>query len=130
MIFFEWLNKAAVYLLPIAGVVLLVVSIILVIRLIRVTKNVDTVVDKGKVTVDNVNHALTEIQKPIDTAVKISGGVDAVYDFGEKAVKSLSEKLVEIINYCRQLLSGNKDNNIEENKEENNGEEERSTRIS
>jgi len=89
--------------------------------LIKVLNNVNDVVDKGKTTVDQVNYTLGEIQKPVSTFVKISNGVDLVYDYSEKTIKNMVVKLVEFLSYCKEWLFSSED---KESKEETNGQEE------
>ena len=97
------------YVLPTFEIILLILLIIAVFKVIKILKGVDG-------TVGKVNTSLDEIQKPIATVVKISGGVDAVYDYSEKAMKGLGLKIVEVLNYLKALITGSL--NKEEQKEE------------
>ena len=107
-------------LLPICGIVLLVLLSIVVYKAISIIDGVNEVVDKGKDTVDKVNHSLQEIQKPIDTAVKISGGIDLAYGYGEKAIRRVIKQILVLLNYCKDWFTKNSSDNKEE-KEENDG---------
>ena len=119
MNFLEVINKMAVYLLPIVGLLLLIALMVLVIRVIKVVKNVDIVVEKSKKTVDQINDSLEEIQKPIATVAKVTEGIDMVYGFSEKVVREIAVKIVEALNYCKKIVySGN---DIKEIKEDNDG---------
>ena len=121
MDFLQQLQSIALYLLPVVGLVLLVSLCVLIVRLIAILKGINVVVEKSKTTVDSVNNTLEEIKKPVATVVKITDGVDAVYDFGEKAMRGIAIKLVELLNYCKQLLNSREYK--EDFKEENDGEE-------
>ncbi len=83
--------------LPAVAIVLLVLLIFSVIKLNKILGNANT-------TVVKVNDTIEELQKPIATAVKISGGIDAAYSYSEKAMKGLGLKIVEMINYLKHLL--------------------------
>ena len=108
-------------LLPGCGIILLILLCVAVWKLIKVLNNVNEAVDKGKTTVDQVNYALGEIQKPLSTVVKISSGLDLVYDYSEKTIKNLVTKLIEFLNYCKEWLFSREN---KESKEEDNGQEE------
>ena len=105
-------------LLPACGIVLLILLCVVASRLIKVLNNVNEVVAKSKLTVDQVNDTLGEIQKPVSTIVKISNGVDLVYDYSEKTIRNLITKLIEFLNYCKEWLFSSED---KDSKEEDNG---------
>jgi len=89
--------QITLYILPAIGSILLALLIVSVVKLNKILGNANS-------TVVKVNDTIDEIQKPIATAVKISGGIDAAYSYSENAMKGLGKKIVEMINYLKHLL--------------------------
>ncbi len=78
-------------LLPIAGLVALICLIVFLIRLTKLLKQIGDTLGKTHTTIDLVDQSITKLQSPLDTVVKVSGGVDRTYDAGVKAMGDMKD---------------------------------------
>ena len=108
------LYQVTLYLLPLFGLILLALLAFLAVRFIQASGKINEILDKSKLTVDQVNSTLREIEKPLSTVAKISGGVDVLYGYGEKHMKRLLEQITEVFNYLKQWLSSKNNDKKEE----------------
>ena len=113
--------QITLYLLPGFAIALIVILIVLVYRILKMTAKTDEILDKSKVTVDQLNLTLEEIKKPATTIGKIAGGVDVLYDYSEKSIKLLYSRLGELLEYIKNYLQINQ--NKAEEREDSNGKE-------
>lgn len=82
-------------LLPIAGLVALICLIVFLIRLTKLLKQIGDTLGKTHTTIDLVDQSITKLQSPLDTVVKVSGGVDRTYDAGVKAMGDMKDYVVK-----------------------------------
>lgn len=117
MDFLASLFQITLYLLPFCGIVLIIYLIVLIIKVLKSVESLNAILDKTKITVDQVNTSLIEIQKPLATVVKISTGVELVYDYSEKAMQNLVVRIAEFIQIVKTWIEGllKKNNEGEEN---------------
>lgn len=72
--------------IPLIGAVALIVVIILVLNLIKIVKNANSLLDKTKNTVGLVDESIKKVQIPLDTAVKVSHTIDVAHDATIKGI--------------------------------------------
>ncbi len=89
------LRNLSTDLLPILGAVCLVCVIILLIKLIRVTSDIDVTLLKTHGTIDLVDRSIEKVQAPLDTVAKVSGTVDRAHDATVIAVKDAKDFVVK-----------------------------------
>lgn len=89
--FIESFSKLSTQLLPILGAIALVCLIVILIKIIKTFSKLDVSVDKANNTIDLVDETLEKVQKPLDTAVKISGTVDKAHDATLNAISTAKE---------------------------------------
>lgn len=88
-------GNLASLLLPIAGLVALICLIVFLIRLTKLLKQIGDTLGKTHTTIDLVDQSITKLQSPLDTVVKVSGGVDRTYDAGVKAMGDMKDYVVK-----------------------------------
>ena len=103
--FFVALHNLCQQLLPILGSVVLVVLIILLINIVKVVRTVDTTLLKSHTTIDLANQSIDKIQAPLDTAVKVSGGIDKGLDAGAKALAEAKDYVVKNADSMKEKIS-------------------------
>jgi len=106
--FIQSFSEISKQFLPILGATALVCLIIFLIKLIKITQNLNNTVDKTNTTIDLVDDSIEKIQEPLNTVVKVSHSVDKAYDvtiaavdatkdFVIKHAEEAKDKIVELI---------------------------------
>lgn len=105
--------------MPILSATCLVCLIIVLIKLIKVMTSVDDTLIKTHKTIGLVDESLEKAQAPLDTAVKLSGGIDMAYDATLSAAGEVKDIVVkgaaEVVDKVSNIFD--KENNEEELKE-------------
>ena len=92
-------------LLPILGSVVLVVLIVLLIDVVKVVRTVNSTLVKSHTTIDLANQSIEKVQAPLDTAVRVSGGIDKACAAGVKAVGQAKEYVVKNADVIKEKVS-------------------------
>jgi len=81
-------------LLPIVGVIVLICLAVFLVKLIGLVKDLDITLNKSHKTIDLVDMSIEKVQAPLDTAVKVSKGVDKACDVTAEAIDKTKEFIV------------------------------------
>ncbi|MEA4874075.1 hypothetical protein [Anaerorhabdus sp.] len=95
--FIEAAQNLSVQLLPIIGVIVLIFLCVLIVKITKLIGTIDNSVKNLDETIKLIDMSIEKVQKPLDTAVKLSHTVDEVHDAGYAAVKQAGEYIAENI---------------------------------
>ncbi len=92
------LREVSEQLIPIFTCIVLIFIIVLLRKSILLVKTIIQRVIELETTMKQVDKSIEKLQEPLNTAVKVSHGVDQMYDSTEQALKSASTYVVNQFN--------------------------------
>lgn len=98
-------QNLSVQLLPILGVLVLIFLCVLLAKVTKLVTTIDNSVKNLDGTMKLVDQSIEKVQKPLDTAVKLSNTVNEVHDASYSAVKQAGEYIVENISVVKTYVS-------------------------